>query len=190
MIRMDITERDRLAYKLALEFILGLRVSGVTSELLDKYLHPDPVPQETHDLGELYKRLLESAQNANMRSGVIGKAIGGFANLAPLRGSGEIALRLPHSSDFARAPRPSPAGRPFLLAHASGAFPVLPYFEAKCLKQGASRRGARYCLDSLPPQVANQKSEELPNRTSVVSTRRDCQNEVGDSSNNTLWGES
>ena len=65
-----------------MEFMLNLATPGVTKSLLNEYLHPDTAAQKTNDISQLYERLLFTAQNANMRSGVIGKAIGGFGNLA------------------------------------------------------------------------------------------------------------
>ena len=79
---MNTVERDRLSYELAHKFLLGLAIPGVTPELLNSYLNPEHLPEKADEIPELYHRMLESAQNANMRSGVIGKAIGGVKNLS------------------------------------------------------------------------------------------------------------
>lgn len=79
---MDAVERDRWAYHLALEFMRGLAVPGINAEIIDRYLHPDPIRQSLNDIPGLYYRLLFHAQNANMKSGVIGKSIGGVEKLA------------------------------------------------------------------------------------------------------------
>jgi len=78
---MKRADQDRAAYELAREFLLQLDVPGVTEELLDAYLHPQAATDRDYDISRLYERLLRSAQNANMRAGVIGKAIGGFSNV-------------------------------------------------------------------------------------------------------------
>ena len=71
--------RHRLAFKLAKEHLLGFKKFGVTPEVLGRYLKPDP--NRPKNLSGIYKALLLSAQNSNMKSGVIGKAIGGFDSL-------------------------------------------------------------------------------------------------------------
>lgn len=72
------TERGRKAYELAKQYLLDLGIKGITPELIDKYLQ---APERPRTMAELYKHLLFSAQNANMKRGVIGKAIGGIENL-------------------------------------------------------------------------------------------------------------
>jgi hypothetical protein len=72
------TERGQKAYELAKQYLLDLGVKGITQELIDKYLQG---PEKPRTMAELYKHLLFSAQNANMKRGVIGKAIGGIENL-------------------------------------------------------------------------------------------------------------
>ncbi len=71
---------DRKAYQLARGYLPNLGIPGVTDALIEKYLIPDACQPST--MTELYQRMLEHAQNANMKSGVIGKAIGGVGNLA------------------------------------------------------------------------------------------------------------
>jgi thermostable 8-oxoguanine DNA glycosylase len=71
---------DRAAYALAKEFLLRSGVErGITSELIEKYLYLSKPRPST--LAGLYERILESAQSANMKAGVIGGSIGGVGNL-------------------------------------------------------------------------------------------------------------
>ncbi len=73
-------ERDRAAYALGKDFLLRSGAArGVTPELIEKYLHLS-TPRPT-TLAGLYERILESAQSANMKAGVIGGSIGGVENL-------------------------------------------------------------------------------------------------------------
>ena len=74
---MNERELDKAAYDLAKDFLVQSGADkSVTPELVEKYLHLSKPPPST--LAGLYERLLESAQNANMKAGVIGGAIGGF----------------------------------------------------------------------------------------------------------------
>jgi hypothetical protein len=76
-------ERDRAAYTLAKDFLLQSGAGkGVTPELIENYLHLSAPRPDT--LAALYEHVLESAQSANMKAGVIGGSIGGVANLGPL----------------------------------------------------------------------------------------------------------
>lgn len=79
---MEQSQLDRRAYQLAKDYLPSLKIHGVTAELIETYLKPTPANCESITKNELYRRLLESAQNANMKSGVIGKAIGGFNKLS------------------------------------------------------------------------------------------------------------
>ncbi len=76
-------ELDRIAYALAKDFLLKSGIEGVTPELVEKYLHLDKATQP-RTLAGLYERVLQSAQNANMKAGVIGGSIGGVGNLRPV----------------------------------------------------------------------------------------------------------
>lgn len=78
---MNQLDRDRIVYNLAREFLLSLKVPGVTEELLEKYLKPTASKEQVTSLAGIYQRMLESAQNANMRAGVVGKALGGVDKL-------------------------------------------------------------------------------------------------------------
>jgi hypothetical protein len=73
-------ELDRAAYALAKDFLLQSGADkGVTPELVEKYLHLSAPRPDT--LAGLYEHMLESAQSANMKAGVIGGSIGGVGNL-------------------------------------------------------------------------------------------------------------
>src|SRR3712207_639278 len=76
MHRVDEQEFDKAACALARDFLLRSGAArGVTPELIEKYLHLSiPRPES---LAGLYERMLESAQSANMKAGVIGGSIGG-----------------------------------------------------------------------------------------------------------------
>ena len=78
---MSQAERDQRAYSLAKEYLLQFKKEGVTPELLDKYLHFSKIGSRPDAIPEIYLRILASAQNANMKAGVIGGAIGGVRNL-------------------------------------------------------------------------------------------------------------
>ena len=76
-------ELDRATYTLAKDFLLQSGAGeGVTPELIEKYLHLSAPRPDT--LAGLYEHILESAQSANMKAGVIGGSIGGVGNLAPV----------------------------------------------------------------------------------------------------------
>lgn len=73
--------KDRRAYKLARKYLLSFESAGVTPEILEKYLNFSKIDSESKTMAEIYKRLLISAQNANMKAGVIGGSIGGIDKL-------------------------------------------------------------------------------------------------------------
>lgn len=77
---MNERELDKAAYKLAKDFLVRSDADkGVTPELVEKYLHLSTPRPST--LAGIYERILESAQNANMKAGVIGGSIGGVHQL-------------------------------------------------------------------------------------------------------------
>jgi hypothetical protein len=81
-------EIDQQAYELAKGYLPSLEIPGVTEDLIKKYmgpniLHPDR-PTSIKGLKGLYFRILDQAQNANMKTGVIGGSIGGVDKLAPI----------------------------------------------------------------------------------------------------------
>lgn len=78
------SEIDSKAYELAKGYLPSLNITGVTQELIEKYLNPLSLSPKPTSKEELYQRLLKSAQNANMKAGVIGGSISGIENLAPI----------------------------------------------------------------------------------------------------------
>jgi hypothetical protein len=77
-------EINRKAYELAKAYLPSLNIPNVTTSLIEKYLDPlslDPKPVRKN---QLYHRILTSAQSANMKAGVIGKAIDGVDKLSPV----------------------------------------------------------------------------------------------------------
>ncbi len=79
---MDSKTRDKVAYDLAFNYLLEHGENkGVTKKLIAKYLHFSENIQRPKDINSIYCRILTSAQNANMRESVVGKAIGGVDNL-------------------------------------------------------------------------------------------------------------
>jgi hypothetical protein len=75
-------ERDKAAFQLADRFLHGIKIQGVTPELIQRYLSPSAKGQRPETLNGVFQRLLESAQNANMKAGVVGGSIGGVKNLS------------------------------------------------------------------------------------------------------------
>ena len=68
-------------YTYAKTYLLAKIPSNHAGEILDSYLQ---LPDQSHTpvtIQELFRQLLSSAQSANMRAGVIGRAINGFNNL-------------------------------------------------------------------------------------------------------------
>jgi len=71
----------RTIYPNAVSF-LTTRIPAPNPEaVLSAYLTPPGAVLEAKPLSEVYRRLLRSAQNSNMKSGVIGGSIDGFENL-------------------------------------------------------------------------------------------------------------
>jgi len=73
---------DKKVYELARDYLPSLKIDGVTPALIEQYLDPILERPKPETLAGLYLRMLESIQNANMKSGVIGKAIGGVDKLS------------------------------------------------------------------------------------------------------------
>jgi len=65
---------------------------GVTPELIEKYLHFSTPRPDT--LAGLYEHMLESAQSANLKAGVVGGSIAGVDSLRPVLCDFEPALVL------------------------------------------------------------------------------------------------
>jgi hypothetical protein len=79
---MNQEDIDKFVYAEAKNFLLDLCIPGVDSLLIEKYLSPISLPPRPDSIPKIYERILESAQNANMKAGVIGRAIGGIKNLS------------------------------------------------------------------------------------------------------------
>jgi hypothetical protein len=78
----DNADIDRKVYQLAKEYLPSRNIPGVTEALIERYLNPLFLnPKPTSKAG-IYQRVLESAQNAHMKAGVIGRAIGGVERLS------------------------------------------------------------------------------------------------------------
>jgi hypothetical protein len=93
MYQVNQQQLDRAAYALAKDFLLRAGADkGVTPELMEKYLHLSTPRPDT--LAGLYEHMLESAQDANMKAGVIGRSIGGVGNLRRVLCDFEPALVL------------------------------------------------------------------------------------------------
>ena len=73
---------DRKAYELAKAYLPSLGIAEVSPDLIDKYTNPLTLKPRPITKEGIYRRILESAQNANMKAGVIGKAIGGVEKLS------------------------------------------------------------------------------------------------------------
>lgn len=78
---MNQAQRDSRVYKLAKEFLLNKRDKGVTPEILNKYLSGEGAPRLS-SIFEVFRLMLESAQSAHMKAGVIGGSIDGIGNLS------------------------------------------------------------------------------------------------------------
>ena len=79
-----IPEIDRQVYELAKNYLPSLRIEGVTPSLIEKYLNPVYLNPRPISKEGLYRSILESAQDAHMKSGVIGGSIDGIDKLAPI----------------------------------------------------------------------------------------------------------
>lgn len=78
----DTAKIDKQAYLLAKSYLPNLGINEITANLIEKYLNPLTInPKPTLKEG-IYQRILESAQNANMKAGVIGRTIGGVSKLS------------------------------------------------------------------------------------------------------------
>ncbi len=78
---MNQQELDSASYIIAKDFFLRSGADkGIAPELVEKYLHLDRTTRPKTIAG-LYERMLDSAQSANMKAGVIGGSIGGVGNL-------------------------------------------------------------------------------------------------------------
>jgi hypothetical protein len=77
---MNSAKRDKRVFNLAESFLSSLTTKDgfrVTQEMLSKYFQVE----KPETMAGIYFRLLLSAQNANMKAGVIGGSIDGIENL-------------------------------------------------------------------------------------------------------------
>jgi hypothetical protein len=97
----DSAQVDKKAYQLAKDYLPNLNIQGVTANLVERYLNPLTLnPKPTSKEG-IYQRILESAQNANMKAGVIGGAIGGVGKLSVvLEGFNPKAVLAKYTGDW------------------------------------------------------------------------------------------
>jgi hypothetical protein len=94
---------DKKAYFLAKEYLPKRNIPGVTPELIEKYLDPLSLKPRPKSKPAIYRRILESAQNANMKASVVGKSIGGVKNLSSVLESFDPQVVLEkYSGDFER----------------------------------------------------------------------------------------
>ena len=92
---------DRKAYQLARDYLPSLGIEGVTTELVAKYLNPLSLNPKPSSIEGIYQRILESAQNANMKAGVIGRSIGGVECLSQvLEGFNPKAVKQKYGDDW------------------------------------------------------------------------------------------
>ena len=75
---------DKFVFAEAKTYLLGLEIPGINPELIEKYLNPIIIQPRPESIQEIYIRILESAQNGNMKAGVIGRSIGGIQKLSPI----------------------------------------------------------------------------------------------------------
>lgn len=73
--------RMRSTYITAKKFLIRELQLPHAAEIVESYLVPPDQSNVPVPISELFARLLSSAQNANMKAGVIGGAIGGIQNL-------------------------------------------------------------------------------------------------------------
>lgn len=73
---------DKKAYQLAKDYWPNRGIEGITATLIEKYLNPLSLNPKPSSKEGIYQRILESAQNANMKAGVVGRSIGGVEKLS------------------------------------------------------------------------------------------------------------
>lgn len=78
---MLLAERDAYFFNKAKQFLIEQTPESITTEIVDSYLSVPLPTKNTFELNDIYYRLLVSAQNANMKAGVIGGSIKGVENL-------------------------------------------------------------------------------------------------------------
>jgi len=103
--------------------LLRLSIPGVTPALVEKYLRLSQINPRPSTVAGIYQRILESAQNANMKAGVVGRSIDGVHKLGTVL------------CDF------EPAA--VLAKFSSGWEPVLDEIEGRLKPRGKIRRTSR-----------------------------------------------
>jgi hypothetical protein len=78
----DNADIDRKVYQLAKGYLPIRNIPGVSEALIERYLNPLFLNPKPTSKEAIYQRILESAQNANMKAAVIGRAIGGIERLS------------------------------------------------------------------------------------------------------------
>lgn len=79
---MNESEYDNKIYKCARRFLSDNTPKEATDEIIESYLNYSTKPDSNSwTIEQLFLRFLESAQNANMKAGVIGGSINGVKNL-------------------------------------------------------------------------------------------------------------
>lgn len=131
---MNQAQYDQAAYQLAKVYLVQLNIPGVTAPLTAGYLRVPTTKYRPQSIPEIYLRILQSAQNANMKAGVIGRSIGGVEKLdVVLCNFGPNAVLAKFSAGWA---------------------PVLDEIVARLAPRGKIRRTSRsiwprYCLTIL-----------------------------------------
>lgn len=72
---------EKRIYRIAYDFLLNEIPAKNPKVILDSYLAVPDVNEKLVSMREIYKRILSSAQNSNMKANVIGGSIGGFKQL-------------------------------------------------------------------------------------------------------------
>lgn len=79
---MNEIEYDKKIYKCAKKFLIEKSPKEATEKIIESYLNYSEKPTSTNlTMEKIFLRFLESAQNANMKAGVIGGSINGIENL-------------------------------------------------------------------------------------------------------------
>jgi len=79
---MNEIDNDKKIYNCAKKFLLNKTPNEVTNEVIESYLNYSENPTSKNwTMKDIFLRFLVSAQNANMKAGVIGGSIGGVENL-------------------------------------------------------------------------------------------------------------
>ena len=77
---ISLKEKDCLIFGIGEDFLMSKKEEGITAEVLEAYLRGADC-RRLGTINAIYERLLEAAQSANMKPGVIGNAIGGVDKL-------------------------------------------------------------------------------------------------------------